>query len=248
MSFYTKGKNMNLDALVFAAHPDDAELGMGGTIAKFTKSNLKVGLVDFTLGEMSTRGNSDIRKQEADKAAKILKTSIRENLMIPDGDIQLTNEYVKKIVPLIRRHRPKVIFAPYFNDRHPDHISASNLIKKAFFVSGLKKYTTSEQEKVQDAYRPEKLFYYMQTYSFSPSFIIDISNSFEEKMSSVRAFATQFHDPESNEPDTFISQPEFLEYVEARAKYYGFQIGKKYGEPFYCEEQIELDLSQIFSA
>jgi bacillithiol biosynthesis deacetylase BshB1 len=155
MSFYTKGKNMNLDALVFAAHPDDAELGMGGTIAKFTKSNLKVGLVDFTLGEMSTRGNSDIRKQEADKAAKILKTSIRENLMIPDGDIQLTNEYVKKIVPLIRRHRPKVIFAPYFNDRHPDHISASNLIKKAFFVSGLKKYATSEQEKMQDAYRPE---------------------------------------------------------------------------------------------
>jgi bacillithiol biosynthesis deacetylase BshB1 len=239
---------MNLDAIVFAAHPDDAELGMGGTISKITKSNLKVGLVDITLGEMSTRGNSDIRKQEADKASKILKTSIRENLFIPDGDIQLTDENVKKIVVLIRKHLPKVIFAPYFNDRHPDHVSASNLVKKAFFVSGLNKYVTSKKSKKQKAYRPEKLFYYMQTYSFNPSFIMDISNSFEEKMHSVKAFGTQFHDPESDEPDTFISQPEFIEYVEARAKYYGFQIGKKYGEPFYCDEDIELDIAQIFSA
>ena len=88
----------------------------------------------------------------------------------------------------------------------------------------------------------------MQTYTFKPSFIIDISNSFDEKMSSVRAYATQFHDPESSEPETFISKPEFIEYVEARAKYYGFQIGKKYGEPFYCDEDIEIDISHIFSA
>ena len=197
---------------------------------------------------MSTRGNTDIRKQEALEAAKILKTSLRENLMIPDGDISLTDENVKKVVVLIRKYHPKVIFAPYFNDRHPDHVTASNLVKKAFFESGLKKYNTYEQGQEQEAYRPKKIFYYMQTYSFSPSFIIDISNSFDEKMGSVRAFGTQFHDPNSDEPDTFISQPEFIEYVEARAKYYGFQIGRKYGEPFYCEEHIELDISQIFSA
>jgi bacillithiol biosynthesis deacetylase BshB1 len=238
---------MNLDVLVIGAHPDDVELGMGGTIAKITKSNLRVGIVDITQGEMGTRGNSDIRREEALKAAEILKTSIRENLLIPDGDIQLADDNVKKIVVLIRKYYPKVIFAPYFNDRHPDHVSASNLTKKAFFVSGLKKYETSEQGQEQEAYRPEKLYYYMQTYTFNPSFIIDISNSFDEKMSSVMAFGTQFHDPDSNEPDTFISQPEFIEYVEARAKHYGFQIGKKYGEPFYCEEDIELDISQIFS-
>jgi bacillithiol biosynthesis deacetylase BshB1 len=238
---------MNLDVLVFAAHPDDAELGMGGTIAKCTKSNIRVGIIDITQGEMGTRGNSDVRREEALKAAEILNTSIRENLTIPDGDIQLTDVNVKSIVKLIRKHRPKVIFAPYFNDRHPDHVSASNLIKKAFFVSGLKKYETSEQGKEQGAYRPGKLFYYMQTYTFNPSFIIDISNSFEEKMKSVKAFATQFHDPNNSEPDTFISQPQFIEYVEARAKHYGFQIGKKYGEPFYCDEDIELDISQILT-
>jgi len=239
---------MNLDALVFAAHPDDAELGMGGTIARISKSKHSVGLVDLTQGEMGTRGSSDTRKQEALKAALILKTSIRENLLIPDGDIQLTDDNIKKIVIMIRKYCPKSIFAPFFDDRHPDHVSASNLIKKAFFVSGLEKYGTSEQGLEQEAYRPGKLFYYMQTYTFNPSFIIDISNSFDEKMSSVRAYATQFHDPESSEPETFISKPEFIEYVEARAKYYGFQIGKKYGEPFYCDEDIELNIPQIFSA
>ncbi|UCH65915.1 MAG: bacillithiol biosynthesis deacetylase BshB1 [Ignavibacterium sp.] len=239
---------MNLDALVFAAHPDDAELGMGGTIANIAKSNFTVGLIDITQGEMSTRGSLDIRKKESNAAADILKTSIRENLLISDGDIQLSDENIRKVVVVIRKYIPKVIFAPYFNDRHPDHISASNLVKKAFFVSGLEKYETSFEGERQAAYRPEKLFYYMQTYSFSPSFIIDISNSFDEKLNSVKAFATQFHDPDSDEPDTFISQPEFIDYVEARAKYYGFHIGKKYGEPFYCEEHIELDISQIFSA
>jgi bacillithiol biosynthesis deacetylase BshB1 len=238
---------MNLDALVFAAHPDDAELGMGGTIANITMGNLSAGLIDITQGEMGTRGNSDVRKREALKAAEILKTCIRENLLIPDGDIQLTDDNIKKIVIIIRKYTPKVIFAPYFNDRHPDHVSASKLIKKAFFVSGLKKYETSEQGKEQEAYRPEKLFYYMQTYTFNPSFIVDISNSFDEKMSSVRAYSTQFYDPESTELETFISRPDFIEYVEARAKYYGFQIGKKYGEPFYCDEDVELDISQIFS-
>ena len=238
---------MNLDALVFAAHPDDAELGMGGTIAKIAKNSFSVGIIDITQGEMSTRGNTESRRQEALNADLILKTSIRENLLIPDGDIQLTDDNIKKVVLIIRKYRPKVIFAPFFNDRHPDHVTASNLVKKAFFVSGLEKYQTLEKGKEQESYRPGKLYYYMQTYTFNPSFIIDISNTFDEKMNSVRAYSSQFHDPDSSEPETFISNPEFIEYVEARAKHYGFQIGKKYGEPFYCDEDIELDISQIFS-
>ncbi len=234
---------MNLDVLVFAAHPDDAELAMGGTIARFVNDGFSVGIVDLTRGEMGTRGSADIRQKEALEAAKILKTSIRENLLIPDGDIEISNGNVQKVVLSIRKYRPKIVFAPYFNDRHPDHISANKLIKRAMFVSGLEKIKTSENEIAQRAYRPAKLFYYMQTYTFEPSFIVDISNFFEMKMKAVWAYSTQFHNPESNEPETFISSPEFIEYVDARAKFYGFQIGKKFGEPFYCEEKIELNLN-----
>lgn len=234
---------MTLDVLVFAAHPDDAELAMGGTIARFANDGFNIGIVDLTRGEMGTRGNADIRQKEALEASKILKTSIRENLLIPDGDIELSNGNIRKVVMLMRKYKPKIVFAPYFSDRHPDHISASKLIKRAMFVSGLEKIKTSESKINQDAYRPAKLFYYMQTYTFEPSFIVDISNFFETKMKAVWAYSTQFHNPESNEPETFISSPEFIDYVEARAKYYGFQIGKKFGEPFYCEEKIELDLN-----
>ena len=237
---------MNLDAIVFAAHPDDAELSMGGSIAKMTNNGIKVGIVDLTRGEMGTRGNADIRSEEALKASHILKTTVRENLGIPDGDIMLTNENVLSLVFQIRKYSPKIIFAPYFNDRHPDHINASKLVKRAMFVSGLKKVITSENSLNQEAYRPQKLFYYMQTYTFEPSFIIDITNSFNIKMESVYAYSTQFHNPENNEPETFISRPEFIEYVEARAKFYGFQIGKRFGEPFYSEEKIELGIHGLF--
>lgn len=234
---------MTLDVLVFAAHPDDAELAMGGTIARFANDGFSVGVVDLTRGEMGTRGSAETRKKEALEAAKILKTSIRENLLIPDGDIEISNGNVQKVVLSIRKYRPKIVFAPFYNDRHPDHIGASKLIKRAMFVSGLEKIKTSESEIAQRAYRPAKLFYYMQTYTFEPSFIVDISNFFETKMKAVWAYSTQFHNPESNEPETFISSPEFIEYVDARAKFYGFQIGKKFGEPFYCEEKIELNLN-----
>ena len=234
---------MTLDVLVFAAHPDDAELAMGGTIARFANDGFGVGIVDLTRGEMGTRGNADSRQKEALEAAKILKTSIRENLLLPDGDIEISNDNIRKVVMLMRKYKPKIVFAPYFSDRHPDHINASKLIKRAMFVSGLEKITTSESEIAQRAYRPAKLFYYMQTYTFEPSFIVDISNFFETKMKSVWAYSTQFHNPESNEPETFISSPEFIDYIDARAKYYGFQIGKKFGEPFYCEEKIELNLN-----
>jgi len=234
---------MTLDVLVFAAHPDDAELAMGGTIARFANDEFSVGIVDLTRGEMGTRGSADTRQKEALEAAKILKTSIRENLLIPDGDIEISNGNIRKVVMLMRKYKPKIVFAPYFRDRHPDHISASKLIKRAMFVSGLEKIKTLESEIAQRAYRPAKIFYYMQTYTFEASFIVDISNFFETKMKSVWAYSTQFHNPESNEPETFISSPEFIDYVDARAKFYGFQIGKKFGEPFFCEEKIELNLN-----
>ncbi|MCZ6702966.1 MAG: bacillithiol biosynthesis deacetylase BshB1 [Ignavibacteria bacterium] len=238
---------MNLSVLIFAAHPDDAELSMGGTIAKFTESGFKVGIIDLTQGEMGTRGSAEIRKNEAADSAEILKISVRENLLIPDGDIRISNENINKIVVMIRKYCPGLVFAPYFNDRHPDHIHTSDLIKEAMFVSGLSKVKTFEGENAQVVFRPSKLFYYMQTYTFQPSFIVDITHSFDIKMNSVKAFKTQFHNPDSIEPETVISKPEFIDFIEARAKYFGFQIGKKFGEPFYSDVNIELSINDMLN-
>ena len=233
---------MNLDVLVFAAHPDDAELSMGGTIAKLTSSGIKVGIVDLTRGELGTRGTAETRQREAFNAAIALKIAVRENLEMPDGNIKNTKENLTKVILEIRKYKPKIIFAPYFNDRHPDHIDASNLIKRAMFSTGLSKIKTFDKEVPQNHYRPDRLYYYMQTYTFEPSFIVDISGFFDMKMKAVEAYSTQFHNPKSKEPETFISRPEFINYIKSRAEYYGFSIGKMYGEPFFSEEKIELDL------
>ncbi len=238
---------MNLDVLIFAAHPDDAELSMGGTIAKLSKSNLKVGIIDLTQGELGTRGSIEIRQKEAFQAAIALKAATRENLHIPDGDVKPTKENTMKAVMCMRKYKPKIVFAPYFNDRHPDHVGASKLVKEAFFYAGLEKIQTFEHEKKQDTYRPKKLYYYMQTYTFEPSFIVDISDHFEDKMAAIRAYSSQFYDPKSVEPETFISTPIFMKYVTSRAELYGFKIGKEYGEPFFCEESIELDIINEFA-
>jgi len=239
---------MNLDVLVFGAHPDDAELSMGGTIAKFTSNNLKVGIIDLTKGELGTRGSAETRQKEAFQAAIILKATVRENLNMPDGNIQNTKENLIKIIMEIRRYRPKIIFAPYFNDRHPDHIDASHLVKRAMFSTGLNKVRTFDKEIIQEPYRPQKLYYFMQTYTFEPSFIVDVSDQFETKMKAVRTYETQFHNPKSTEPETFISRPGFINYIESRSHYYGFQIGKNYGEPFFCEEKVELDLVSLLKS
>lgn len=233
---------MKLDVLVFAAHPDDAELSMGGTIAKLSKNNFKVGIIDLTMGELGTRGTPETRQKEAAKASVILKVETRENLFIPDGDIQISKENIIKVIKAIRKYKPKIIFAPYFNDRHPDHFDASGLIKRGVFQSGLKAIKTIENKFELGVHRPDHLYYYMQTYTFEPSFIIDISDSFELKMKAVKAYGSQFFNPKSKEPETFISRPNFMRYIDSRASFYGFQIGKSYGEPFYSEEKIELDL------
>lgn len=233
---------MFLDVLVFAAHPDDAELSMGGTIAKMCGGGLKVGVIDLTKGELGTRGSAETRKSEAQNAAEILKLTIRENLGFKDGSLKPNEDFRRTIISKIRKYQPKIIFAPYFNDRHPDHIGASQLVKEAMFFSGLQKISTEDNGKKQSAYRPQKLFYYMQTYEFKPSFVVDISSTFETKMKAVWAYNTQFHNAESREPETFISTPNFIKFIEARAKSFGFKIGKDYGEPFFCEEEIEYDL------
>jgi bacillithiol biosynthesis deacetylase BshB1 len=236
---------MTLDVLVFCAHPDDAELSMGGTIAKLAMNDLKVGIIDFTKGELGTRGTAETRQKEAFQAAIHLKVALRENLHLPDGNIAVNKENLIHVVTAIRKFKPKIIFAPFKNDRHPDHIHVSKIVKSAFFYSGLPKIKTTDKGTAQEAYRPKKIFYYMQSFPFEPSFIVDISDTYEIKMKAVKSFDTQFHNPNSKEPETFISQPRFIRYIESRSQFYGFQIGKDYGEPFFSEEATEIDMTAL---
>ncbi|HPN38742.1 MAG TPA: bacillithiol biosynthesis deacetylase BshB1 [Melioribacteraceae bacterium] len=236
---------MELDILILTAHPDDAEISIGGTIAKFTDNGYKVGIVDFTEGELGTRGTKATRRREAEDASKILKLSYRTNLKIPDGKVKFDNKYLNLVITEIRKTKPKIIFAPYFNDRHPDHIGAGILAKESYFFSGLPKIKTKLNGKEQEPFRPQKLFYFMMTYEFTPSFINDVTNYIDIKMDSILAYKTQFFDPNSNEPETFISKPGFLEAIKAKAKYYGFKINKDYGEPFFCEESLDYDFKSL---
>ena len=235
---------MELDFLAFAAHPDDVELSMSGTVAKMINSGKTFGVVDLTKGELGTRGTIETRKEEADNASKILGLTIRENLGLPDGKLFINDENTTEIIKSIRKYKPKIIFAPHFVDRHPDHEAVGKIVKRAMFLAGLPKVKTMLNGEEQESYRPKKLFYFILTYEFDPTFIVDISDTFETKMKSVKAYTTQFHveGNKSDEPETFISSPEFIQFLEARAKSYGFKIGKKYGEPFFCEELVEFDL------
>ncbi len=233
---------MKLDALIFAAHPDDAELGVGGTIKNLTKNNFSVGIIDFTKGEMGTRGTIADRQTEAANSGKILGISYRDNFNLPDGKLKVNETSIALAIDKIREYKPTVIFAPYFNDRHPDHIAVSKIIKQAYFFSGVKNYKNTTDNIELTSFRPDKLLYYFQAYTFEPNVIIDISDFFMDKMEAIKAFSSQFYNPKSSEPETFISKPDFLEFIEARAKFFGSQIGVKYGEPFFTEEKIGFDI------
>ncbi len=224
---------MKLDILVLAAHPDDAELGCGGTIAKHTSLGDRVGIIDFTKGELGTRGTSESRQQEATDSAKILGVSVRENLHLKDGFFQ--NDYESQLILLraIRKYQPRIILANAVYDRHIDHGKGASLAYDASFLAGLLKIETYDEEgKKQPAWRPDAVYHYIQSQFIKPDFVVDISGHWETKMKSVRAFKTQFFNPDSPEPETYISKPGFLKMLEARAIEYGHAIGSTYGEGF----------------
>jgi bacillithiol biosynthesis deacetylase BshB1 len=239
---------MKLDALFFAAHPDDVELSCGGTAAKLVKTGRKVGIIDLTMGELGTRGTIEIRRKESNNAGKILNVLIRENLEIRDGNIENNEVNRLKIITTIRKYQPVIIFIPYHNDRHPDHQNANKLIRESAFYSGLQKIKTTLNGKNQPAFRPARNYYFMQTYTFEPSFIVDITNEFETKMKAIKCYSSQFYNPKSKEPETFISDKKFIEFLEARAKHYGFLIGVKYGEPYFMEDKLKLDINNLFES
>lgn len=234
---------MKLDALFIGSHPDDIELTCGGTVCKLVKSGKKAGILDLTRGELSTRGNLVQRKRETEKASKVLGISVRQNLGLRDGEIQNNRASRLKLIKIIRKYRPEIIFAPYPSDRHPDHINASNLVRESVFYSGLRKIVTGRQ----NAFRPKKVFYYRHAYEIPISFIMDVSDVFTKKMEAIRCYETQFYNPKyKNEPGTYISSKRFLDDIITRAKFFGFKIGAEYGEPFFCYENLRADVETLF--
>lgn len=229
---------MKLDILAIGAHPDDVELACGGTVAKSVKAGYKVGLVDLTEGELGTRGDKIIRAKEADEAARILGVAVRENLRIPDGKIEVTTPNMNKVIALYRKYRPEIILIPHWQERHPDHVHAHYLCREAQFYSGLRKISVRSYGKKLQPWRPPKYLHYMQKNEFTPSFIIDISDVFGIRVAAIKAHRSQFFNPDSKEPETFLSQKSFMDFMETRMKYYGQQIGVQYGEPFFSVEPI----------
>jgi N-acetylglucosamine malate deacetylase 1 len=230
---------MDLDALAFGAHADDVELGCGGTLAKLSGLGHQTGVVVLTRGEMATRGSAEIRAREFATAATILGLTVHQMLDIPDGRVEVTWENKLKIIAVLRAHKPKIVFAPYWVDRHPDHEQASLLVRQAAYLSGLRKIETGEPP-----FRPTKIVYYQTRFEFSPSFIVDISGVLDVKMRAIRAYESQFHRPGQAEPEsdgTLIGRPEFLDTIETRARHCGAQIGAKFGEPFLVREALRVE-------
>jgi bacillithiol biosynthesis deacetylase BshB1 len=236
---------MKLFALAIAAHPDDIELSCSGTIIKLTDKGLPVGILDLTRGELGTRGNEKIREKEAKEAAKIMGVNIRENLGLPDGKIQVTMENKIELIKIIRKFQPEIIFSPYWVERHPDHENTSRLVREAWYLSGLEKFKTKLNGKLQEPYRPKKIFFYVQYFyqQFTPNLIIDISEVFERKIKVIECYKSQFFNPNVNlkEKETLLSTPDFKEYLIARARFFGEMIGRKYGEPFLTLSPIGLN-------
>jgi bacillithiol biosynthesis deacetylase BshB1 len=229
---------MKLDVMAIGAHPDDVELSCGGTVAKLARQGHRVGLVDLTDGEMGTRGSREIRAAEAAEAGRILGIASRDTLRIPDAGIEITRDNMLALVRVIRMHQPDVLLIPHPLDRHPDHEHAHVLAREAWYYAGLRKIETEFDGRPQQPHRPRSCYHFMQWFEFAPSFIVDITETFDQRIEAMQAFRSQFYDPDSNEPATILSTPEFLEMIRTRAEYYGDKIGAKYGEAFFSPASI----------
>ncbi len=229
---------MKLDILVFAAHPDDAELACSGTIISHVKKGKKVGIIDLTQGELGTRGTPEIRMEEAKAAAKIMGLSTRVNLGFKDIFFKNDEEHQLQIVKMIRKFQPEIVLANAIEDRHPDHPRAGEVVKQACFMAGLQKLVTSIDAQTQSAWRPKSVYHYVQSNFIEPDFVVDVSDEWEQRMDALMAFKSQFFDASSKEPETFISSSQFLDFITARATEYGKSIGVKYGEGFTSDQRI----------
>ena len=240
---------MKLDILVFGAHPDDAELGAGATIAMEVDKGKKVGIIDLTRGELGTRGSAEIRDKEASLAAKILGVAIRENLEFADGFFQNNKEHQLAIIQMLRKYKPEIVLCNAINDRHIDHAKGSSLVSDACFLSGLVKIDTKlpGTDVWQEPWRPKNVYHYIQWKNLEPDFVVDVSDYIDNKMEAIAAYASQFYDPNNKEPDTPISSKNFTDSVRYRARDLGRLVGCEYAEGFTVERNIAVKrLGDIF--
>lgn len=229
---------MKLDILVFAAHPDDAELACSGTIARHIAQGKKVGIVDLTQGEMGTRGTPELRLQESSDAAKILKLTVRENLGFKDIYFLDDHEHQLEMVKMIRKYQPEIVLANAITDRHPDHGKGASLATNSCFLSGLRRIETQLEGESQLPWRPKNVYHYIQNNYIQPDFVVDITDYWDVKLESIKAFKSQFYDPNSSEPQSFISSENFLGFIDARSREFGHSINVKYGEGFTKEKML----------
>jgi bacillithiol biosynthesis deacetylase BshB1 len=226
----------NADLLFIAAHADDLELAAGGTIAKAVADGVSTGMVELTQGEMGTRGTPQIRNREARAGARILGVKFREQLDFGDGGLRTGREEELQLIDFIRRVRPKLVFAPWPDERHPDHVRAGQIATDASFYAGLRQIHTKFP-----AHRPQAVIYYLQNYVLPPSFVVDVSEHWKTKMKAIGAFKSQFFDAKSKEPKTNLADKKFLEMIEARGKHFGAMIGVSYGEAFVTKQPPRVD-------
>ncbi|MGO9411546.1 MAG: bacillithiol biosynthesis deacetylase BshB1 [Spirochaetia bacterium] len=235
---------MKLDILAFGAHPDDVELAAAGTLIKAAKRGLATGVISLTRGEMGTRGTVEARAAEFETASAVMGMKHHGMLSLPDGRLCPDEQARTVVVRQIREHQPRIVLLPWPEDRHPDHGAASRIVQDAAFLSGLSKLDTG-----QKPHRPAELVYYMSSWEFEPSFVVDISEHIEDKRRALEAYRTQVHTPgfSGTEPPTFISSEHFMELLFTRMAHYGHLIGKKYGEPFRIRGLLEVkDLVESF--
>ncbi|MEZ4885381.1 MAG: bacillithiol biosynthesis deacetylase BshB1 [Chitinophagales bacterium] len=232
-----------LDILAFGAHPDDVELCCGGTVISHVQQGKKVGVIDFTRGELGTRGNPGIRYQEAAKASEIMGLVVRENMGFADGFFSNDSVHKIAVIKKIRQYRPEIVLAPSVYDRHPDHGRAAELVAEACFLAGLRKIETlDEKGKLQEAWRPRAVYHYLQDTFLMPNFVVDISASMEKKIEAIKAYSSQIHDEnykaDSNEPETYISNADYLERIYARNREVGKQAGCQFAEGFVVKRVV----------
>lgn len=238
---------MKLDVLAIGAHPDDVELGAGGTVSKLIASGKKVGILDLTLGELGSRGSASIRTKEAMQAALILGLSVREQLNLGDGFLDADQNKKLEIIRIIRKYQPDVILANALNDRHIDHGNGARLTVEAAFLSGLTKIKTKYDDKLQDHWRPRTILHYIQDYYMQPTLVVDIQDHYQKKMDSILAYSSQFYNPNSSEPSTPISSKDFMLFLDARMREMGRCIGCTHGEGFISSRPISIiELAKYF--
>lgn len=231
----------SVDVVFFAAHADDVELTCGATLARIVASGQSAGIVELTRSEMGTRGSAATRNRESQAAARILGASFRQQLDFGDGGLRSGRDEELQIIEIIRRWRPALLFAPWLDDRHPDHLRAGRLVTDAAFYAGLRQLKARGQ-----AHRPQTVIYYLQHYMPPATFIVDVSAFWKTKMRAIRAYKSQFFNPKSNEPKTILSHPDFLDMIEARGRHFGFMIGSTYGEAFVTKQPPKIE--DVFSA